>query len=764
MFEFDRKTGEFSWSSDATLTWRAWIEVDGRRLGSSGAEVTAGIPEDDGPTWVLHFEGCPVRWEISGVADEDGSTLRLSSRICNDGASPVTLGQVALFDTSDLTPITAPDDELVVLPGRSSQQSLAPFRFGSSESWGPSQIRALFYNRTRNLALHIGFSTFLRANTLIHWEGEAETGPTRLWATADFSDWILEPGCTDTEELMIAVGDDPSAQLELWGTRAAEACSPRKWGDPPIGWIGWTWVDAFNCETYEDVVFRNCEAINRRLAGFGVEYVWESIGNLPNGQPGEWLDWNYEAFPHGVEYLVSRLHDMGFKLGFWCGPFWMSSHLKERVEEMREALLCGSDGSPHVSSRNWSHGRMAGLPPDEQPVFYALDPTHPKTLTWLEHTFLTWRRWGVRYYTVDFLYAGAGNISDQPNHAADRSLVGGPEGFQKAMQVIRKAAGDDTYILASTGPTLHTAGVCDAVRTGSDFGEGRALFPGRNFYPATFTINEAGSWVGPRWALINQAATWFTHRKLYINDSGNVLSVDKPIPLENARTHATIHALSGGPSMIGDDVDRMDPQRLELIKMTLPRPHDVAFPVDLLDCPLPDYPKVFHRHVSLPWGAYDVVAVYNLGAEGLTQHISLDQLGLDAEQDHLVWEFWDGRYLGRIQEGFDAWVPPGGVRVYRVAADPGRPILLGTDMHILMGEVEMAECDWCEETRTLSGRASRPSGECGNLFLHAPSTVALANPQGHWIAKDGGDESLIIRVALDFPKGVADWAVSFKEL
>ena len=60
------------------------------------------------------------------------------------------------------------------------------------------------------------------------------------------------------------------------------------------------------------------------------------------------------------------------------------------------------------------------------------------------------------------------------------------------MRVIREAAGDDTYLLASTGPTLHTVGVCDAVRTGSDFGEGRALFPGTNFYPATYVINARG--------------------------------------------------------------------------------------------------------------------------------------------------------------------------------------------------------------------------------------------------------------------------------
>ena len=68
-------------------------------------------------------------------------------------------------------------------------------------------------------------------------------------------------------------------------------------------------------------------------------------------------------------------------------------------------------------------------------------------------------------------------------------------------------------------------------------------------------------------------------------------------------------------------------------------------PVDLFDCPLPDYPKVFHRHVSRPWGEYEVVAVYNLGAESLKQRVAFERLGLAEGSDYLVWEFWDGRYV-----------------------------------------------------------------------------------------------------------------------
>jgi hypothetical protein len=125
---------------------------------------------------------------------------------------------------------------------------------------------------------------------------------------------------------------------------------------------------------------------------------------------------------------------------------------------------------------------------------------------------------------------------------------------------------------------------------------------------------------------------------LYINDSGNVLSVDKPLPLSDAQIHVAIHALSGGPS------------------------------------------------------------------------------------------------------------------------------LLGTDMHILMGEVEIEDCAWDATTMTLSGSALRPAGEKGSVYVHAPETLRVANPQGLWIAKDARDKTLVIRAALEFPEGSADWCIRFAPL
>ena len=736
----------------------------GQQFGAEDADIDVG---DDSP-WQLRirFRAIKLTWLIGAEVDESTGLLSLRSTLENHGHTAIALGKVWPFCAATL-PLTS---KAVFLPGLSGQNERSVVRVRQEDAPLCSKVKTQYFDPTGPTAIQVGFTSFLRSNTEV--DHRLEDGVHDVEAHADFAGWQLASvTSTPVDTFTLQIGTDPHSQLESWATLAAPEVNPRQWSSPPIGWLGWTWVDSYNVENYEEVVLRNCAAINRRLAGFGFDFVWVSIGNLAGGKPGAWNSWNETNFPHGPEYLVERLREHGLKLGLWCGPFWVSSDSPEQMGELEGALLRNPDGSLLVSLEHWNYGDAAQLPKANRPCLYALDPTHPKALEFIERSFSVNRERGIRYYMIDFLYAGAGNLNHPGPlagsvHAplADAEIVPGPEAFQTALKVIRKAVGPDTYLLASTGPTLHTAGVVDGIRTVNDFGEGRSIAKESFFYPASYVINSSSFWTGCLPALRNQAAAYYTHRRLYLNDSGNVLTVDKPLPLSDAQLHATIHAMSGGPSMMGDDIDRMADERLALIKKTLPRSSDVAVPVDLFDAPLPDHPKVFHRRVKKEWGSFDVVAVYNFSAETLHLPLVLSGLGLDMDQDYLVWEFWNERYIGRIREQLDAQVPPGTVKVYRIVRDGGQPVLLGTDMHVLMGEMEVTSCEWDGTTRTFSGHAIRPVGEKGSIFIHAPNNVSVANPRGHWIAKDGRDQSLIIRCALDLSEGSADWSVSFADL
>jgi hypothetical protein len=743
--------------------WRLAIEVGNELLRTTDARIE--VIQEEPLHAKFHFPKHQLTWEVQAETDAGDNRLLLRSTIRNESQKAIPLGRAYLLQTDKIGGFFKAGDDVVYLP-MSSGQELNQVRDLSAKA-ATSDIAIQAFNQNQNKALQVGFVTFLRAKTRV--EHIRQTGGLQLRARCDFDGWELQPGSsTPTETLTVAVGEDPHSQLESWGDLAARLCHvrPREWEDEPNGWIGGSWVDEMYVERYEDVVLRNAQSIRQRLAGFGINYIWVSIGNLKDGQPGDWLSWNERYFPHGHKYLHDELEQLGIKWGLWCGPFMLSSKLQDKVKELWDALFKQPDGKqPMVYEESWGYGLDSPTEDYRKPV-YALDPSHPKTLEFLRKVFETYRDWGVRYYMIDFLGAASDTLGGIP-HARhfDKTLVSGPEVFQRGLQAIRDACGDDTHLLASSGPTYHTAGAMDSVRVGNDFSEGRTISIGFDTYPATFALKPPTHWSGPRYALTNQAANYHTHRRLYINNSGNDLTVDKPLQLNQAQVNATLHALSGGPCMLGDDITYIEDERLSLIKKTLPRPKDVAVPVDLFTRKQQGYPRVYHRRIAQPWGSYDVVAVYNLEtAQSIKQEVDLKSIGLDESRTYHVWEFWNVEYVGKIRGRMSVEIPALTVKVYRLTEDTGQPVILGTDMHVLMGEMEIDRCDWDSTQRTLSGRAIRPVGESGSVFIYAPPKMGVANPKGYFLGKDLDTGALIIRCPLRFEEGWAEWNVKFFDL
>ena len=302
------------------------------------------------------------------------------------------------------------------------------------------------------------------------------------------------------------------------------------------------------------------------------------------------------------------------------------------------------------------------------------------------------------------------------------------------MQVIRRAAGDDTYLLVSTGPTFQTTGLVDAVRAGTDYGEGRPLDgPGKGFYPATFVINRSDYWTSHLRATSAWATHFFAHRKLFIADSGNVFTIDKPVPLNDAQITSTIFGLNGSPLMIGDDVARMSDDRLAMLRQQFPRLPECAEPLDLFESVDPDYPKIFRLRVDAAWDRWDLIAVFNYGAEPLVRKVPANGV---------VWDFWNERYMGRADGSYRVTVPAGSVKLLRIAPAREHPWVLSTDIHIRQGQAELKDVAWDASKLELRWVSKRK----GNVYVLVPKGLRLADPAGLWIAKDGGDGSLIVRV------------------
>ena len=364
---------------------------------------------------------------------------------------------------------------------------------------------------------------------------------------------------------------------------------------------------------------------------------------------------------------------------------------------------------------------------------------------------------GIRYYMLDFL--GTGSDRAQHNKAmtwshADRAL----------MEEIRRAAGADTHLLSAVGTTMGFTGCVDAARVNTDFGEGRPLYPPFHcLYNATYVLNDK-YFGNVRHFLMNAASQWFTHRRLWINDL-NVMTVDKPVPRATAEITATVFGLTGSPIMLGDDIRRIHPERLALIKKCLPRTDRMARPVDLFTHVRPDdYCRVLALPVKTAWDSYLLAAVFNLDDRGYHADLSLSDLGLKTERDYRVFEFWGEEYVGTVRDRLACDVGVNSCKLFRLSQARRHPWLLSTDMHVQQGNVEVPELEWDAARMVLRGAVTRPKGEAGSLYFLMPKGYRLVNHEGHWLAKDARDMSVIIRKEVRFDRPVVKWELRFAPL
>jgi hypothetical protein len=725
---------------------RFGLDVDGKTYWSDKTSQVnwEGSASDPGRL-TLRFDEPGILWTIRLRRGDDGSSAIVTSTIRNVGGKPVRLGRCRLADLSD------PAAELRLGAGAEKSVIL------EATGWGaPTVVRAVrdggkrrvartiaqMYNPVSKTALLIAFLSFDRIHTEheVWWDEDRHRAASSSYC--DFLGFSLAAGASiDSEELLIQIRRDPIESLIHWGDLARDRYHITPWPKIPAGWVGWSWVDGFYVERYEDVVRRNTRAIRERLPGLDIGYVWVSLGNLENITPGNWLHWNYKLFPTSPQKLVADLDRQDFRLGLWIAPFWLSGRVPE-AEGLKDAFML-SGGKPLV------------IPRTDVGDTFVLDPTHPKTLAFLRHALSVYRQWGVRYYMLDFLNAVSGPIPGtyKLDGYADRSVVFGPQALREGLKMIRDAVGPDTYLLGGTGPSFQLVGLIDGMRTGRDYGEGRPLYgPGKWYYPATYVINKPDHWQGHRAAIEAMATAFFTHRKLFLSDSGNVLTIDKPLPTPDAQISATIFAINGGPLMLGDDIARMAPDRVDMIKLLFPRLPEAAVPVDLFDAVAPDYPKFFHLPVRREWDHWDLAAIFNFGDETLTQRVDFARLGIDSTKPQAVWDFWSERYLGVHTSGLTASIAPRSVLFLRLAGARRHPWILSTDMHARQGQAEIEDCRWDAERSVLSIHATRPVGYQGSVYVHVPKGFAFKNPAGLWIAKDGNDGTMIVRCPFDFSK------------
>ncbi len=707
-------------------------------------------------------------WRLCFDVPAHGVNVRISSTIHNDSASALTLGDC------DLLQVERAAGGVLRLGPHPEQQRIFAFNGGLgtqrvkqiTADGGEHQTAFLLHlhNPAAQNTLLAGFVTFDRMKTVFTCRYDARRQAVDCAGGCRFQDYELKPGAAvRPESLRLELADDPYAVLTRWADDVARQYRPRIWRKPPpVGWVGWAWVDK-RAEIPEVQVAKNLRAIKTRLAGFGVDYLWMSIVNLKHGLPGNWLEFNRQSFPHGFKNTLQKIIRAGIKPGLWTGFFFVNEAADTFAENRGNLYRDHATGQPMPRGRwLWAYKARDG----HEPPNYQLDCSHPRSLQFLRKVYTAYRRWGIRYYMLDFLDSGP--VKDKLMHMDyhDLSMIRGPGIPRRGMLTVRRTAGAGTHLLTAAGSTIVNVGAIDTMRIGMDYGEGRQLQPRFQSYPATYVINGSyGSSGSPQDnCLQNTAAYFFTHRKLFLNGQ-NLLTVDHPIPRNEAEFSATLFGMTGSPIMLGDALDRIAEDRLALIKKVLPRPADWPFPADLFKRVYPDnYARVLAAPVRTGWGEWTVAAVFNLDERAASTEITLKELRLPENKKFRVWDFWQDKYCGCVGGAFRVEVPARSCRLLRLSPLAPQPSILGTDMHVRQGQLELRDVAWDRRTKALSGTAVRPRGEKGNLYIAAPPGWKLADYRNVFVAKDAHDSTLVIRRPLDFRRGRVAWSVPFAPL
>ena len=160
-------------------------------------------------------------------------------------------------------------------------------------------------------------------------------------------------------------------------------------------------------------------------------------------------DWQAnDRFPSGLADLASRSRDHGLEPGLWIAPFLAHAN-SDLFASNRSMFARDGVGDPLFAGRNWG-GEC-----------YALDVTHPATQEFISDTISAAVAQGFTYLKLDFLYAAAlpgRRHGDVPREQA----------YRDAIELVRRAAGDDVYLLACGAPIIPSIGVFDGIRVGPD--------------------------------------------------------------------------------------------------------------------------------------------------------------------------------------------------------------------------------------------------------------------------------------------------------
>jgi len=254
---------------------------------------------------------------------------------------------------------------------------------------------------------------------------------------------------------------------------------------------------------------------------------------------------------------------------------------------------------------------------------------------------------------------------------------------------------------------------------------------------------------------------YFLNGRVWYNDP-DPLYVRDTIPLNHAQLICSWVTISGDLNTSSEWYPGLSPERLDLLKRTMPSHGLPARPVDLFDHDLPSvWLLTDDRHPV----RRDVIGLFNWTDNEKQFTDSLAKIGLNAKADYVAFDYWKNALMPTIKGKLQVAVPGQSCCVLAVRPVANHPQLISTSRHITQGIVDVLDEKWDDTTKTLSGRSKIVAGDPYELRVVLPDknwnadTVSASGSATSTLKQD----STLVRATIQSTEsGEVNWSVKFK--
>lgn len=522
--------------------------------------------------------------------------------------------------------------------------------------------------------LLVGFTSFRRFDGyfLLDTSGPAIT--LSAWNACEG----LVPGAggLDFEEFLVLRGRDLPTMLGRYAAIIARENRARVPKETVTGWVDWQF---YREEKDEQCVLASLESLTRlRRQGYPFKYVIVDGGWCDHAS--EWLRPS-RKFASGMAKLSATVRATGCELGLWFAPY-LTNVQTSVVQEHPEFLM-----------RRRDSGELLHKPGSNVGPCHMLDFTVPGALDWLRGIVRTLvRDWQVGYLKLDGPCLGhyqGGRLHDPS--ATTISMV------RQSLQVIREECGEEVIVEGEGiyGPSI---GFVDVQRVSQDY------FPFW-YHPDTGAPSLGGNLRKELASTFLHGTCWHNHREnLALRDflsPFHARGLSKPgtkdsmLPEREIETELTAATLAGGAMLLSDPMQEFARSRscLALIAKCLPHFPLHSRPLDA--CTGGSDQNCYVATITRDFEEWQVLGVFNW-SDGYQDF----QVPLDAALagEWHAFEFWNEEYLGLCSGSLALRdVPAHGCRLIALRRKADRPQLIGTNMHLLQGAVDLESVTYGED-------------------------------------------------------------------